>query len=169
MAAPKEPKPASPDSEEILVVVFDSSKARFFRRLPNGRLDALQDMNSSLHRFTREQVSDKPGRSISSVGHGRSALEPKHDPHKMEKHNFVHAIAKILDDAFDKGTFKRMAIVAPERSIGEFRKEATDKLSRVVWREVPKDFTHYSDHELAVRLAPHFAPENETIEPERRA
>src|SRR5437762_10334741 len=103
MAAAKEARPVSPDSDEVLVVVFDSARARFFRHLPNGRLEALNEMDSGIHRFTREQVSDKPGRSFSSVGPGRSAIEPKHDPHKMEKHNFVHAIVKLLDEDFDKG------------------------------------------------------------------
>ncbi len=159
MSAPKPPRPADPTAQEILVVVFDGEKARFFSHLPNGRLNALNELESGLHRFNREIVSDKPGRAFSSVGEGRSAIEPKHDPHKMEKHNFIHAIVRVLEDALDRNAFESLVVVAPERGIGEFRSLASDKLKRRVWREVPKELTQYSGHELEARLKPHLGPE----------
>src|ERR1700759_2632169 len=110
-----------PENRDILVVVFDGAKVRFFMHKPNGQLNPLTEMESGLHHFARDAVSDKPGRSQSSTGQGaRSAIEPKHDEHKMEKHNFVHAIVAALDKAYDDGTFKHLAVVAPTRSIGEF-------------------------------------------------
>src|SRR5262249_44607311 len=144
--------------EEVLVVVFDGAKARYFARESNGRLIPINEVDSGLHAFARDAVSDKPGRSVSSVGHGRSAIEAKHDEHKMEKHNFVHAIVVGLDSAYEQGKFKHLAVVAPERSIGEFRTLASDKLLRTVWREVPKELMHLSDHELQIRLASELGP-----------
>ena len=167
MAAPRDSKATPPEAQDVLVVVFDSGKARFFTHHPNGRLESLKTWESGLHRNNTDTVSDKPGRSVSSVGQGRSAIEPKHDPHKMEKHNFVHALVAELDTAFDQGKFKRLVVVAPERSLGEFRKEASAKLMRTVWREVPKDLVHFSESDLQERLAPHFKPEIETATPPR--
>jgi protein required for attachment to host cells len=166
MAPPKASRSHALETGEILVVVFDGARARFFRYWPNGQLAPLQEMESGLNRNNQETVSDKPGRSFASSGSGvRHSIEPKHDPHKMEKHNFVHAIVKLLEDAYDHGKFERLAIVAPKRSLGEFRELASSKLHKLIWREVAKDLTHYSNHELTARLASDFAPEKEIVEP----
>jgi len=53
--------------------------------------------------------------------------------------------------------------VAPERILRELRKDASDKLRRMVLREVPKDLVHYSEAELQERLTSHFKPEAETL------
>jgi protein required for attachment to host cells len=147
------------ESEEVLVIVFDGSGARFLRRWPNGRLELLNEVASGLHRKTSEAVSDRQGRTFASAGGGqRSNYEPKHDPHKMEKHNFVHRLVKELDDAYDQGKFKYLVVVAPQRSIGEFRSLASDKLRQVVWREVPKDLSNLTVHELEPRLKEALGP-----------
>jgi protein required for attachment to host cells len=157
------------ETEEILVIVFDGAGARFFKRSPNGRLELLKEVASGLHRSTSETVSDRQGRTFASAGGGiRSPYEPKHDPHKMEKHNFVHRLVKELDDSYDRQEFKHLALVAPQRSLGEFRSIAPDKLLRAVWREVPKELTQLSAHELENRLKPFFEPDTQTIEPKGR-
>src|SRR5258705_8359598 len=109
------------DLRDTLIVVFDGAKARFFKPQANGRLHASAEMESVLHRFTREAVSDKPGRGFSSAGGVRHAFEPKTNQHKMEKHVFVRSLVKTLDDAYDQGAYRHLIVVAPERSMGEFR------------------------------------------------
>ena len=156
-------------TEEVLVLVFDGGGARYLKRWPNGRLELLSEFDSGLPRKTSEMVADRQGRSFASAGGGiRSPYEQKHDPHKMEKHNFVHRLIEELDDAYDRHAFKHLVVVAPERSLGEFRSQAPDKLRRAVWREVPKEFTQLSAHDLEARLKPHLEPENHTIEPSHR-
>jgi protein required for attachment to host cells len=141
------------ETEDVLVVVFDGKGARFLRRWPNGRLELLNVMQSELQRRTSDAVSDRQGRTFASAGGGiRSPYEPEHDPHKMEKHDLVHRIVKQLDDAFDRNEYKHLVVVAPERTIGEFRSLAPDKIRRIVWREVPKELTQLSVHELESRL-----------------
>ena len=153
-------------SDETLVVVFDGAGARFFKRNPAGQLTPLSEMESGLHHHTNEAVSDKQGRGFASSRSGtRHAYEPKHDKHKQEKHDFVHLIVATLDTAYDQRKFDRLAIVAPERSLGEFRALASDKLKALVWREVSKEFTHYSSHELEERLLPYFESDKEVREP----
>lgn len=140
------------ETPETLVVVFDGARARFLRRDKKGRLTLESEIESGLARKTSEIVSDRQGRNFASAGGGvRSAYEPKHDPHKMEKHNFVHGLVKALDDSFDRNEFREMIVVAPERSLGEFRTLAPDKLLRVTV-EVPKELTQLSVHELQQRL-----------------
>jgi protein required for attachment to host cells len=154
------------ETEEVLLIVFDGAGARYFKRSPNGRLQFLHEVASGLHRKTSETVSDRQGRTFASAGGGiRSPYEQKHDPHKMEKHNFVHRLVKDLDDSYDRHEFKHLVLVAPERSLGEFRTIAPDKLRRVVWREVPKELTQFSAHELEIRLKPFLEPKTDTVEP----
>jgi protein required for attachment to host cells len=141
---------------ETLIAVFDGAKARFFRLRQHGKLEAVQTAISDLRHSTQDSVSDKPGRGFASAGGGlRHSFESKHDPHKMEKHDFVHAIVTALEDVYDRGAFERLMIVAPARSIGEFRSLAPEKLSRLIWREVPKELMHLSNHDLEIQLAPY--------------
>ena len=153
------------DFPDTLVAVFDGAKARFFKVAANGELRASAEMQSGLHHFNRDTVSDKEGRTFSSVGSVRHAYEPKHDPHKQEKHDFVHRLVKILDDAYDQGAYRQLIVVAPGRSVGEFRTLASDRLKKLVVQEIAKEFTQYSDHELEQRLRPYLAQLSESAPP----
>lgn len=148
------------NSAETLVVVFDGAGARYFRRNAAGKLTLENEIESGLHSFSRGLTADKQGRSFASTGSGtRHAYEPKHDPHKQEKHDFVHQIAATLDAAYEQHKFGNLTIVAPARSLGEFRSLASDKLKALTWREVPKEFSQYSQTELEERLHPYFEPD----------
>lgn len=147
------------DMDNVLIVVFDGAGARYFKQAAEGRLELLKEVASGLHRRTSETVSDRQGQSFASAGGGiRSPYEPKHDPHKMEKRNFVHRIVEQLDDSYDRNEFKHLVVVAPRRSLGEFHSIASDKLRRAVWREVPKELAQLSAHELQGRLKPFLVP-----------
>jgi protein required for attachment to host cells len=138
------------DRLDLLVLVFDGATARFFKGDAQSGWRPSAEMHSDLHRFARETGTDKGGRRFSLTG--RHAMEPRHDPHKEEKHDFVQRLVKTLDTAYDQRAFKRLIVVAPERSLGEFRKLASSRLMKLVVREVPKELTQYTDHELWERL-----------------
>ena len=140
---------------DLLVVVFDGAKARFFKGDPTSLLRPSAELQSELHAFSRDTGSDRVGRRFSATG--RHAIEPKHDPHKLEKHNFVLRVVKLLDTAYDQGAFGQLIVVAPERSLGEFRDLASNRLMKLVVSQIPKELTQYSDHELIERLKPHLA------------
>ncbi len=78
------------------------------------------EMQSELHRFSRDVGATEAGGA--SPPRGRQAIEPKHDLHKLEKHNFVLRLVKTFDTAYDQGAFRAADRGAPERSLGEFRK-----------------------------------------------
>ena len=143
------------NSDHTLVAVFDSSHVRFFEYKPaQGRLEnILADVSSVLHHDRRDIESDRPGRTISSGGQ-HHAFQSHSDPRKMEKHNFVHAIAQAVEAALDQHKFNALVVVAPERSVGEFRNVASKNVKEAIWREVPKEFTNLSDSELHDHLVP---------------
>src|SRR5438874_10293859 len=125
---------------DLLVVVFDSATALFFERGTDSHLHPLNEWQSGLSHHVRDLVTDKPGRSFGSTDGGfRHAYESPDDLHKLEKHRFVQKLVETLDDAYDQGVFKRLVIVGPERSLGEFRRLASAKLRALVMHEVPKD------------------------------
>lgn len=142
------------------IVVMDSSVARFYvlKHDVNGKrcIEPVADtMEASLHAHAQDVASDKPGRGFRAGNDAaRHGMEPPHDYHKLEKHDFVHAVAAHLKAAQDANKFDRLAVVAPARSLGELRGEMAATLTKAVWREVPKDLVKLNDHDLWARLEP---------------
>lgn len=142
------------------IVVMDSSVANFYRmhRDASGtaRIDEVADaMESHLHHHSRDLKSDQPGRGFESGDSAtRHAMEPRHDYHKLEKHDFVRAVAGALKSAHDAQKFERLVLVAPARSIGELRSELADAVRKTVWREIEKDLVKLNDHDLWIRIGP---------------
>jgi Protein required for attachment to host cells len=50
------------------------------------------------HSATHDPVTDRQGRSFSSAGAGRSAIEARTDPHRDQKTKFAHHLAAMLSD-----------------------------------------------------------------------
>ena len=113
-------------SDHILVAVFDAARVRFFEyKRACGRLEPiLTDVSSGLHH----------------------AREPEHD--------FVKAIATAIEAALDRHKFNKLVIVAPSRSVGEFRELAGGRVKAALWREVPKDLAGLSHADLENHLVP---------------
>lgn len=143
-------------SDRTLVAVFDSEHARFFEyKDAHGKLVSItQDIRSGLDHDKRDIDSDRPGRGFSSAGGSHHAYESPSDVRKLEKHDFVRAIAQGIEDALSQNEFGRLAIVAPQRSVGEFRAVASDRVKKILWREIPKEFANLTDAELEKHLIP---------------
>ncbi len=128
---------------KTLIVVADSARARFFEPA-DGRLveaDRSEMVAPLARRPTREIVSDRPGRAFRSPtrGFNKHALEPAHDPQKLEKRKFTTRLAQALDEAV--GGYDRLVVVAPKRSLGELRTLMSRRVQESVAHEIPKDLT----------------------------
>jgi protein required for attachment to host cells len=143
------------NEDRTLVAVFDSDHALFFEYKPaHGKLvAALEDVKSTLDHDKRDIDTDKPGRGFSGNGSHHSYESPS-DVRKLEKHDFVRAVAQGIDEALERHEFGRLAVVAPSRSMGEFRSVASDKVKKMIWREVPKEFANMPIPELERHLVP---------------
>jgi protein required for attachment to host cells len=98
-------------------------------------------------------LADKPGRASSSVGNGRSALEPQTDWHRFEKHKFAREMAKVLDAAAANKAFDRLILIAPPATLGDLRTELGDQTRKLVSAELAKDLTRHAEQELPQHLA----------------
>ena len=109
------------------VVTADGARAQLYvyDELADGlHPAALAGLPSPEERLQSHiEKSDQPGRSLGSSGDGvRHALESHSDYRKLEKHKFTTAVALALAHAANNNEFDRLILVAPSRSIGEFRK-----------------------------------------------
>jgi protein required for attachment to host cells len=145
------------------IVVADSARANFYA-LRNGAMERIATtVNAHLEPHSRDAKSDRPGRAFGSSQNGvRSAIEPHHDYHKLEKHDFVRETVQILEKAFDEHQFERLVLVAPHRSLGELRTLLPHKMQASIWQEIGRDFTKLNVEELWMRISPHL---KEHVEP----
>jgi protein required for attachment to host cells len=145
------------------VLVADGARGRFFcaneetkKLVSVGPADMVAPQSRER---PRDLKSDKPGRSYSSSRSGvRHAFEPPHDYHKLEKHRFMAALAKTLDDACARRQFDDLILVAPRRSLGELRGLLSKRVQGRVRQEVAKDLTNEPASRLWRRLAPVMRP-----------
>ena len=70
---------------------------------------------------THEQGTDRPGRSYSSVGAGRSSVTQT-DWHALEEHRFAREVAAALERVVRERGVETLIIVAPPRALADLRK-----------------------------------------------
>jgi protein required for attachment to host cells len=86
-----------------------------------------------------ELGTDKPGRTINSVGARRSAVEQV-DRHEQAEQRFLAELAARLNKAVLAGKTPSLIMVAPPRVIGILRQEFTSHVREAIRAEVEKDF-----------------------------
>src|SRR3954452_3435200 len=136
------------------VVVCDGAKALILENAGDAVSLNLKTREVFQERAQRtsEQGSDAPGRSFSSVGHGRSAIEQT-DFHEQDEERFLTELSRRLDAAVGAGETKCVVLVAPPRALGVIRQAATSNLRKAVRAEIDKDFVRMPVHEIEKHLA----------------
>jgi len=136
------------------VVVCDGAKALILENAGDAvslNLKTKEVREQRSHR-TSEQGTAAPGRSFSSVGTGRSAVEQT-DFHEQDEERFLTELSKRLDAAIGSGETKCVVLVAPPRALGVIRQTATANLRKAVRAEIDKDFVKMPVHEIEKHLA----------------
>lgn len=136
------------------VVVCDGSKALFLENAGDAMFPNLKTREVLEQKVppTSELGSDAPGRSHSSVGHGRSSVEQT-DFHTLQEIEFLKGIAAKLDTALQGGQTKSVILVAPPRAIGVLRQAYTHALKKGVRAEIQKDYVKLPVYEIEKHLA----------------
>ncbi len=136
------------------VVVADGAKALILEntgdsKFPNLRMKETFEHNDAK---TSDMGTDKPGRSISSVGSARSAMEQT-DWHDREEQRFLGRLAERLDRAVLGGEVKHLILVAPPRAIGVLRKAMSSHVREAIQAEFEKDYVKMPLDEIEKHLA----------------
>jgi len=130
-------------SENTRVLVADGAYALVLRNdgdraFPNLRLERSYGQDNPA---TRDQGSDKPGRTNDSLGR-KSAMEAT-DYHRIAEDRFVQRIADDMAKDLQAGAFTSFVLAAPAIALGEFRKAATSALTGATIMEIDKDLTNH--------------------------
>ncbi len=136
------------------VVLADGNSARFFRHEGPGKgLAPLPELDRSTKPLKAGDImADKPGRSFSSSGHGRSALEPSTDPVEKIEADFAKGIADLLAEKLQGNAYQRLVIVAAPDSLGNIRKFLSAQVGETVIAELPKNLINTPVNDLPDHL-----------------
>lgn len=135
------------------LVVADGGRALILENVgdalhPNLKTKEVFEHNDSK---TSELGTDRPGRSISSVGSARSAMEQT-DWHEQEEERFLGRIAARLDKAVLGGEVKDLILIAPPAAIGTLRKAISQHVREAIHAEIEKDYVKMPIHEIERHL-----------------
>lgn len=129
------------------ILVADGSKAKVFLSAGEGRLELLQE-SAIVNPASRDQVSDRPGRTFDSHGSGRHAKEPTSDPHDQAESEFIRSVASTVGAACGKKEFDNLVVVAAPRALGDLRAAYSKQLRTSISEEIAKDVTNMSMSDL---------------------
>lgn len=136
------------------ILIADGAQARVLENTGPGKglkqVSGLDWSQAALQ--NRDIVSDKPGRSFSSNGAGRSAMEPRTDPAEHRETTFVKSVADMLDSKLQQGLFDRLVIVAAPIALGDIRKAMSGQVRKAVIAELNKDLTNLPTAQLDQHL-----------------
>jgi protein required for attachment to host cells len=135
------------------VIVCDGKKALVLENAGDEKFLNLKTREVFDHPDlkTHELGTDAPGRSFSSVGSGRSAVEQT-DWHAQEEEKFLRKLADHLDVAVKAGQAKSLFMVAPPRALGILRQAYSHNLRSALRAEIDKDFVKLPVHEIEKHL-----------------
>jgi len=100
---------------------------------------------------THEQGADRPGRSYSSVGHGRSSVTQT-DWHMLEEHKFVRQVAAMLEQLVRQKKVHALVVAAPPRTLADLREAFHDDVKKRIVAEIGKDLTKHPVYEIEKHL-----------------
>jgi protein required for attachment to host cells len=148
----REPRPHVPHNS--LVLVGDGQKALFLRNKGNAqRVDlVVERILEQDNPPTREQGTDRPGRSTASFGVARSAMEEV-DWHYLAKERFADELAEALYRHAHDNLFDRLVIIAPPKILGNLRKAFHAEVADRIAAEIPKELTSHPVAEIARLIA----------------
>lgn len=133
----------------VWALVMNSTQARILQGIAKDVTSRAPELTlNTEHKALREIMSDKPGRSFSSVGPGRSAMEYASDPVKDAKRAFVEEAVTLLHQHFVKQDFTHLAIFAAPEMLGLLRDGLPADLKHVVIVEIPTNLLHETPYEL---------------------
>jgi protein required for attachment to host cells len=136
------------------ILIADGAHARILENGGPGKgLNPVEGMKFEQEPLKNQEiVTDRQGRSFSSVGSGRSAYEPDVSPEDYREQQFVERVAEQLDVHHRKGAFDRLIIAADPTSLGNIRGKLSKQVQETVVAELPKDLTNIP----TAKLGSHF-------------
>ena len=136
------------------ILIADGARARIVENSgPDHSVVEVEGLEfTSDHAATHDLVTDRAGRSFSSQGPGRSAIEARTDPHRDLKAKFAHHLAGVLANELGLGRYSRLILVAAPVTLGDLRRAISDKVRATIVGEIAHDLTKTPNSEIAGHL-----------------
>jgi protein required for attachment to host cells len=133
------------------ILAADGNQARLLKGV-NFLKDEPQSPEQEIFQIKTKRVqdimADKPGRSHSSVGHGRSAMEYSSDPVREEQQKFTAEVASKIDGYAQEGAFDRLVVCAAPQTLGDLRTMLSPATRDKTTAEINKDFSNLPTDKL---------------------
>lgn len=136
------------------ILVADSVRARIFSAdSPTGGLNELTTLANPEGRLHEQDlVSDRPGRSFDSRGHGRSGMSEQISAKEQENIRFATRVAEHLENNRKQGSFRKLILVAAPEFLGQLSARLSDATQGLVALRVNKNLAHLSVQEIRAHL-----------------
>lgn len=135
------------------VLLADGEHARVVVPAPRHQFHQLTSLDSAMaHKRSAALGTDRPGRSFESASPTRHAIEPRTDPHRSAKHEFLDFLAGHLAEADRADTFDRLVLVAPAEALHELRARLDGPVTAKLTATLTKDLVKIPIAELATHL-----------------
>jgi protein required for attachment to host cells len=151
--------------DAVWVVVADKGRARVFS-MDSPRAEEMHERRDYLmpeqRRHERDLRTDDRGRVFDSggkrrmpriqIGQGHHAVEDPMSPKEKAAVDFARDIADDLDKAVATDEFDKLVIVAEPEFLGMLRDKLSDKTSKRVALELPKNISKQAPDEIRKHL-----------------
>jgi protein required for attachment to host cells len=155
-------------TQTVWVMVADEAIARVLQRSDAGPLEAVHEMTDpSAHGKDADFRHDAHGRRAGGTGprsgnagrHGLSrpssaTASAGQSGQHVQAEAFARQVAAWLQEAMNAHRFDALHIAAAPRLLGLLRKAMSSELSRLVVREIDKDWVQTDDADLVARMFP---------------
>ena len=132
------------------VLIADGASARVYQNTgPGTGLKPVEDMEfDAPHGRARDIMADKPGRSFSSAGTRRSAMEPASDPVDNMEAEFVRGLAAMLAEKLRLGAYDDLIVALAPRALGQFRDQLSRDVAARIRHELASDLVNTPPQDL---------------------
>ncbi|HEX4078109.1 MAG TPA: host attachment family protein [Rhizomicrobium sp.] len=142
----------------VWVLICDGRKAIVAENGGDAAAPNLQVRETFEHPdlSTREQGTDRPGRTFASMGERRAAQEPS-DFHALAEEDFLKKIAAHLERDVSEQKIRHLILVGPPRALGILRHALSPAVHKVVHHEVERDYVRMPIYEIERHLIQHLS------------
>jgi len=146
-------------SSRTWILIADAAQAKILVQAKSGdsltTLEGGEFHNPDESHHTRDLGSDRPSRSIESVGGARHAIEPRHDARRTAAASFAKTLSTFLERHALEDHYDRLVIVAPPRMLGTFRDALGQYAQQRLVAELNEDLTKTPLKKMPGHLEPH--------------
>lgn len=130
------------------IVAADHTRGRVFS-LKGSTFEEIQTFTHPEARVqTQVLESDRPGRSVESIGGARHALAPDVDSDAHERAVFAKEISDYVEHGRQQQQFEKLVLIAEPKMLGSLRKELSGESMKLVERELAKNITQQNEREI---------------------